>query len=382
MKRKLLVLLLFIFSALGIYLFLEWAQDIGEPPKDPPLPNPNAYELLIELAEQIDEQKLDYIEREFLVFDDEILEHIEEKTSLAVRSKWLQSKETQEYLKLLKGLVQANEPLLKKLPNILVHDSRIPVIYQNNTIFIDRLYDARRLQRLLEKFSFYHITNSDYDKAGDSLIFILKISEKMIYGGMMVDRLVTHAIYHIGCGELWKIFIKLDLKKMKEIVQMMEGHLEKFSDQSEYKKIIKRDQYFEAKNVSIIDKVKFKIAGRPSQEDLDNMENHNLMETSLYLLEFAKLAYLKEHGTHIKDLNDLVPKYLKSIPKDPFGDGPFKMKILKDGSTRIYSVGPDGKHHNGSCECDEDKRYFCIKESCDYFLRKPQPIFEIRDFKK
>jgi len=56
-------------------------------------------------------------------------------------------------------------------------------------------------------------------------------------------------------------------------------------------------------------------------------------------------AYKNDTGNYPASLNDLVPNYLASLPKDPFDGKPLKYSALKK---IIYSVGPDGQDSGGS----------------------------------
>jgi hypothetical protein len=58
-----------------------------------------------------------------------------------------------------------------------------------------------------------------------------------------------------------------------------------------------------------------------------------------------------EHGRLPRDWNELVPRYLPSIPHDSFAGGPFQFKTTADGIV-IYSVGTDRKDDGGDPERD------------------------------
>ncbi len=79
--------------------------------------------------------------------------------------------------------------------------------------------------------------------------------------------------------------------------------------------------------------------------------NHN-RAFEVYIMMRARIDGLKtllalqlyrvDHGDFPQHLNELVPRYLPSLPADPFsGDGDF-VYINQDGRVALYSVGPDG----------------------------------------
>jgi hypothetical protein len=63
-------------------------------------------------------------------------------------------------------------------------------------------------------------------------------------------------------------------------------------------------------------------------------------------LVFALAAYRAEQGEYPAELVKICPEYVKSLPEDPFGTGPFRYKREPQGYV-LYSVGPNGKDDGG-----------------------------------
>ncbi len=62
----------------------------------------------------------------------------------------------------------------------------------------------------------------------------------------------------------------------------------------------------------------------------------------LLLAKLALYAYESENGEAATSLQQLVPKYLKAVPLDPFGlNEPLRYTAI-DGVWTLYSIGPDG----------------------------------------
>jgi hypothetical protein len=83
---------------------------------------------------------------------------------------------------------------------------------------------------------------------------------------------------------------------------------------------------------------------------------NDALRRSKILLEAAKAGlaaeeFRVEHGRLPHDWNELVPRYLPSIPHDSFAGGPFQFKTTADGIV-IYSVGTDRKDDGGDPERD------------------------------
>ena len=83
---------------------------------------------------------------------------------------------------------------------------------------------------------------------------------------------------------------------------------------------------------------------------------NDALRRSKILLEAAKAGlaaeeFRVEHGRLPHDWNELVPRYLPSIPHDSFAGGLFQFKTTADGIV-IYSVGTDRKDDGGDPERD------------------------------
>ena len=73
----------------------------------------------------------------------------------------------------------------------------------------------------------------------------------------------------------------------------------------------------------------------------------NLANSRLTLTELALQAMVKEQEKIPQKLDELVPKYLPTVPGDPFAPGsPLRLKA-DDSNFTVYSVGPDGADDGG-----------------------------------
>lgn len=70
---------------------------------------------------------------------------------------------------------------------------------------------------------------------------------------------------------------------------------------------------------------------------------------TLIQTEIALRRYRADQGQYPKSLDKLAPKYLKSVPIDPFGQGkPLKYRLIDNGKRfLLYSVGSDLKDDGG-----------------------------------
>ena len=71
------------------------------------------------------------------------------------------------------------------------------------------------------------------------------------------------------------------------------------------------------------------------------------MRLRLTKLAFALVEYRADHGRYPAKLADLVPKYVKRVPKDIFNNDGDLHYSRKDGGCLLYSVGSNGKDDGG-----------------------------------
>ncbi len=81
--------------------------------------------------------------------------------------------------------------------------------------------------------------------------------------------------------------------------------------------------------------------------------NHESMRR-VALTAVALRLYSHEHGRYPKSLRELVPKYLPSVPLDPFTNKPIQYRRTEKGFV-VWSIGWDGKDDGGKLRLDEHK---------------------------
>jgi methylphosphotriester-DNA--protein-cysteine methyltransferase len=73
------------------------------------------------------------------------------------------------------------------------------------------------------------------------------------------------------------------------------------------------------------------------------------------ILALAAERYRLDKGAWPNSLEDLVPRYVKGIPQDPYGKGPMRMARKKN-SVVFYSVWQDGEDDGGNLDRDFSRR--------------------------
>jgi len=66
----------------------------------------------------------------------------------------------------------------------------------------------------------------------------------------------------------------------------------------------------------------------------------------IFQVSLALHMFWQEHGRYPETLSDLVPRYLPTVPKDPFDGKPLRYRRDKNGF-RVWSIGTDLKDDGG-----------------------------------
>lgn len=82
-------------------------------------------------------------------------------------------------------------------------------------------------------------------------------------------------------------------------------------------------------------------------------EDRATASSAVMQLGFALELYRRDNGSPPKSLEDLTPRYVKSIPLDPLSGDKLKY-VVKDGGFTIYSVGRNGTDDGGRSQEDAE----------------------------
>jgi hypothetical protein len=85
----------------------------------------------------------------------------------------------------------------------------------------------------------------------------------------------------------------------------------------------------------------------PATQAAQEAEDRITMQCDLNKLAFALAAYRADEGSYPAKLADLVPKYVKEVPKDMFNNDADLHYTQQGGGYLLYSVGSNGKDDGG-----------------------------------
>ncbi len=107
-----------------------------------------------------------------------------------------------------------------------------------------------------------------------------------------------------------------------------------------------------------------------------------VMHVRLARTGLALAAYRQDHGRFPESLDALAPRYVRSVPIDPFSDTAFKYRRVDKGYL-LYSVGENGKDDNGQsrwddARCEDEEAPF---DSDDRAVKNTGKAYEAADAK-
>lgn len=184
--------------------------------------------------------------------------------------------------------------------------------------------------------------------AARSYLDAIRLGGQMSHGGLIINRLVGIACEGVGCIPLVKLVPKLSGDEIRGLI----AALEQVDEQTvSWDEITSNENRF----------TRAQLGSYPNPLRLATdlwltrnvrraaKERHEIALARLRLLavELALRQHRSEIGTAPSQLEQLVPKYLRRAPTDPFSGRPLGYKPAGT-NWLLYSVGPDRRDDNGA----------------------------------
>ena len=153
--------------------------------------------------------------------------------------------------------------------------------------------------------------------AAESYLGTVRLGHAITQGGVIIESLVGLTIESIGMARLETLARNLDAKQCRELASALET-VESGRELAET--VLEREHVWDRRIRGFrgqIDRlVRFKTVQQVEQKWAGRVKAQQARTRSL-LLQLAARAYKLENGERPKSLANLVPAYLKAIPKDP-----------------------------------------------------------------
>ena len=285
--------MLFILAFPFIVLFGFLASQIISPlPQIQPLPNPNGYDDLVKAGKMV-------------------------VVNATINTTFYSDMGEAQ----LQEVVSTNADALALARAGLSNQCQVAVQY-SETYASNHLSDLASLKRLAQAFAaegrLAEMENRPND-AAKSYLEVIHLGNESSRGGTLTDELVGMAIEAIGTSSLQKLVPELNAQSCRETADALETldsqkqTLNEFMQQendwsrrafpglrNELQRLTSRNSFKKA-----FQKVEQKIKTRQT-------------ETRQLIIALATRAYKLDKGHSPESVFDLVPDYLKAIPKDPF----------------------------------------------------------------
>ncbi|HUB87460.1 MAG TPA: hypothetical protein VMB22_06175 [Verrucomicrobiae bacterium] len=282
-------LIALVVLALPFLVFISFfISDMAAPPPLPPLPNPNGYDDFIKAAKTVRSDVWDY-----------------DKMNEAQ----------------LQALVSANAAALSAARAGFSNQCAVPIqfteAYLNNDI-----NDLALLKRLAAAFAaegkLAEMENRPAD-AAKSYLDTFHFGSESMRGGVLIDGLVGIAIQAIATSHLTSLVDQLDAKSCRETAMA----LETLDSQSPSWTEILQGEHVWQKGYAHLQKIpdsELKTMEPSIQKDDQAVElkfDADIRKTRQLVIRLAARAYELDKGKPPATVSDLVPDYLKAVPKDP-----------------------------------------------------------------
>ena len=227
----------------------------------------------------------------------------------------------------LRALVTPNAEALKLVRAGLNQECRVPISFSpeyyvetNQMIALE----CKALDMVLEAegrlAEMEHRTND----ALKIYLEAIRFSHEASRGGFKINAVVGQHCEAAGLGRLRQLMGGLDAGQCREAIktlETLEAKREPIAD------VLARDKKWWHNHASLRDQMKFipTLAKDPSlnpmnisPEELEKNSKERQKQARQLIIDLAARCYELEKGARPKDMADLVPAYLNSIPQDPF----------------------------------------------------------------
>ena len=249
----------------------------------------------------------------------------------------------------LRSLVSTNSESLRLVRLGLTRDCSVPTesAMRNVAGMLTDMSDLKRLVQLLAAEGRLREMDNQLADAAQCYVDAIHFGSQMSRGGFIINRLVGIACEATGDIALSKLAPKLKCQETQPVI----AELEKTENAEVTWAEVQRNedrivQYELSKGFNPITWVMIRWQGRPVRQRAEVKHKRVAAHLRLLIVELAVRCYQAEQGRAPASLEQLVPKYLRRVPSDPFNGRPLVYR--PQGSNWVlYSVGENGVDDGG-----------------------------------
>ena len=220
----------------------------------------------------------------------------------------------------LRKLVAKNSDALQLARTSLQEDCAVPLQFSRDWVS-RHLPELADYKRLAQAFVAEGMLAGMENRTGDavkSYLDTIRLGHKSAQGGVLIDQLVGTAIEAMGVSHLQKLVDQLDAKTCRETA----ATLETLDAQGQtWNEVVQQERAWSRRTYPDI---RYRMAELVMSSSLKKAlqkagQKFNWQEkkSRQLIIDLAAHAYVLENGHRPVNLTDLVPDYLKAVPKDP-----------------------------------------------------------------
>lgn len=276
-----------IVAAVLLAGFMTWTLTKPLPPL-PPFPNPNGYDDLVKAAGML----------------------------IGTSSDWSQVSPER-----LLEAVNTNADAIRLARTALGRESRVRLTFNNSsnywTSFSQNLMTLKNLGRAFAAEGRLKELQGHTNDAAASYMDAIRVGHEAFRGGTIIHSMSGLAVEAVGLSRLEKITTALDASQCRAIATILEGfetRREPLESVLDVEKIWVRQVY--GLKGSVLRLLTYKSIKHSEQKWICRFRAQQL-RAAKDTIALAARAYELEKGQRPQKITDLVPEYLKTVPKDP-----------------------------------------------------------------
>jgi hypothetical protein len=220
----------------------------------------------------------------------------------------------------LRRLVAKNSDALQAARTNLQEDCAVPLEFSQNwgSRHLPELANFKRLaQAFVAEGRLAEMENRPGD-AAKSYLDAIRLGYKSAHGGVLIDQLVGIAIEAMGVSHLQMLVDQLDAKTCREAaatLETLDAQRQTWNEVMQQESAWSRRAYPGLRNR--LHAMMTSGLLKPAYQKGEQKFNKRQIMTRQLLVDLAARVYELEHGHRPSSVAELVPDYLKAVPKDP-----------------------------------------------------------------
>ncbi len=220
----------------------------------------------------------------------------------------------------LAELVATNAEALRLLQAGLSNQCRVPLQFSENYManHLNDLASFKRLAQILAAEGRLAEIEGGPGDAAKSYLDTIHLGAESARGGVVIDQLVGTAIEAIGVAGLQKLVDQLDAKSCRDTA----AALETYDAQGQtWQQVMQQERNWSRRSYPGLRNELGRLITRNSMNKAlqkgEEKFNKQQMKSRQLTIDLAARAYELEKGHPPASVADLVPDYLKAVPRDP-----------------------------------------------------------------